>query len=220
MSEDTSRSAGIGATGLREDILHHDPLLDCLVELTRIHGRPSTRAALVSGLPLDKGVLSPSLFARAAGRAGLSAKVSRRSLERIDAVLLPAVLLLVNEEACVLLGWDETGENARLLFPETGQGTVQMTREALAARYTGIAIFARPHFRFDTRTPQVGEVKLRHWFWGTLSEQWPVYRDVLGAALLINLLALAMPLFTMNVYDRVVPNRAMETLWVLALAGC
>lgn len=217
MSEDTSRSAGIGATGLREDILHHDPLLDCLVELTRIHGRPSTRAALVSGLPLDKGVLSPSLFARAAGRAGLSAKVSRRSLERIDAVLLPAVLLLVNEEACVLLGWDETGENARLLFPETGQGTVQMTREALAARYTGIAIFARPHFRFDTRTPQVGEVKLRHWFWGTLSEQWPVYRDVLGAALLINLLALAMPLFTMNVYDRVVPNRAMETLWVLAL---
>ncbi len=217
MSEDTSRSAGIGATGLREDILHHDPLLDCLVELTRIHGRPSTRAALVSGLPLQNGVLSPSLFARAAGRAGLSAKVSRRSLERIDEVLLPAVLLLANEEACVLLGRDETGENVRLLFPETGQGTVLMTREALAARYTGVAIFARPHFRFDSRTPQVGEVKLRHWFWGTLSEQWPVYRDVLGAALLINLLALVMPLFTMNVYDRVVPNRAIETLWVLAL---
>jgi ATP-binding cassette subfamily C protein LapB len=172
---------------------------------------------LVSGLPLQNGVLSPSLFARAAGRAGLSAKVSRRSLERIDEVLLPAVLLLANEEACVLLGRDETGENVRLLFPETGQGTVLMTREALAARYTGVAIFARPHFRFDSRTPQVGEVKLRHWFWGTLSEQWPVYRDVLGAALLINLLALVMPLFTMNVYDRVVPNRAIETLWVLAL---
>jgi len=153
MSEDTSRSTGIGVAGLREDILHHDPLLDCLVELTRIHGRPSTRAALVSGLPLEKGVLSPSLFARAAGRAGLSAKVSRRPLDRIDEALLPAVLLLANEEACVLLGWDEAGQNARLLFPETGQGTVHMTREALAARYTGIAIFARPHFRFDSRTP-------------------------------------------------------------------
>lgn len=217
MSEDTSGSTGIGVAGLREDILHHDPLLDCLVELTRIHGRPSTRAALVSGLPLDKGVLSPSLFARAASRAGLSAKISRRPLDRIDEALLPAVLLLANEEACVLLGWDETGQNARLLFPETGQGTVQMTREALAARYAGIAIFARPHFRFDSRTPQIGDVKLRHWFWGALADQWPVYRDVLGAALLINLLALAMPLFTMNVYDRVVPNRAMETLWVLAL---
>ncbi|MDE2441025.1 MAG: type I secretion system permease/ATPase [Betaproteobacteria bacterium] len=217
MNEDISRSPGIGVAGLREDILHHDPLLDCLVELTRIHGRPSTRAALVSGLPLDQGVLSPSLFARAASRAGLSAKVNRRPLDRIDEALLPAVLLLAGEEACILLGWDEAGQSARLLFPETGQGTVQMTRDALLARYTGIAIFARPHFRFDTRTPQVGDIKLRHWFWGSLADQWLVYRDVLGAALLINLLALAMPLFSMNVYDRVVPNRAMETLWVLAL---
>ncbi|MFV5215095.1 type I secretion system permease/ATPase [Azonexus caeni] len=204
-------------TGVRADLLHHDPLLDCLVELTRIHGRPGTRAALVAGLPLEKGVLTPSLFPRAAARAGLSAKLSRRPLERIDTVLLPAVLMLHGEEACVLLGWDESGENARLLFPETGQGTVVLGRAELAARYTGIAIFARPHFRFDKRTPQVGEIKLRHWFWGAMADQWPVYRDVLAAALLINVMALTMPLFTMNVYDRVVPNRAIETLWVLAL---
>ncbi len=217
MSDISSRSPGGGVSGVREDILHHDPLLDCLVELTRIHGRPSTRAALVAGLPLEKGSLSPSLFGRAAGRAGLSAKVIRRSLDRIDDLLLPAVLLLANEEACVLLGWDASGQTARLLFPETGQGSVQISREALAERYAGIAIFARPHFRFDRRTPQVGDVKLRHWFWGALADQWLIYRDVLGAALLINMMALAMPLFTMNVYDRVVPNRAIETLWMLAL---
>jgi ATP-binding cassette subfamily C protein LapB len=191
--------------------------LDCLVELTLIHGRPSTRAALVAGLPLEKGSLTPSLFARAALRAGLSAKLSRRSLVHIDEVLLPAVLLLKGEEACVLMGWDESGENARLLFPETGQGSVLLSRQGLEERYTGVAIFARPHFRFDKRTPQVGEVRLKHWFWGALADQWPVYRDVLAAALLINVIALAMPLFSMNVYDRVVPNRAMETLWVLAL---
>lgn len=207
----------LGKSVVREDLLHHDPLLDCLVELTRIHGRPSTRAALIAGLPLEKGVLTPSLFARAASRAGLSAKLMRRQIERIDPVLLPAVLLTSGEEACVLLGWDDAGENARLLFPETGQGTVLMAREELLARYTGIAIFCRPHFRFDKRTPQVGDVKLRHWFWGALADQWPLYRDVLAAALLINIAALAMPLFSMNVYDRVIPNRAMETLWVLAL---
>ena len=204
-------------TGVREDLLHHDPLLDCLVELTRIHGRPATRAALVTGLPLEGGLLTPSLFARAAARAGLSAKLVRRSLSNIDQLLLPAVLMLKGEEACVLLGWDESGDNARLLFPETGQGTVLVGRDELAARYAGVAIFARPHFRFDKRTPQVGEVKLRHWFWGALADQWPVYRDVLAAALLINVLALCLPLFSMNVYDRVVPNRALETLWVLAL---
>lgn len=205
------------AFGLREDVLHHDPLLDCLLELTRIHGRPTTRAALVAGLPLEKSVLTPSLFGRAASRAGLAAKIVRRTLPRIDTALLPVVLLTKGDEACVLLGWDDDGETARLLFPETGQGTVLLSRSELTERYSGIAIFARPHFRFDKRTPEVGEVKLRHWFWGAMADQWRLYRDVLSAALLINLFALAMPLFTMNVYDRVIPNRAIETLWVLAL---
>jgi len=215
--ENMSGAAHIGVSGLREDVIHHDPLLDCLVELSRIHGRPSTRAALVAGLPLEKGILPPSLFARAASRAGLAAKLARKPLARIDEALLPAVLLFKNGEACVLLGWDDSGEKARLLFPETGQGSVQLARADLLERYSGVAIFARPHFRFDQRTPQVSRIPQRHWFWGALAGQLPLYRDVLGAAFLINVLAVTMPLFVMNVYDRVVPNRAYETLWVLAL---
>ena len=205
------------ATDLREDLLHHDPLLACLVELTRLHGRPSTRAALSAGLPLEKGCLTPSLFARAATRAGLSSKIVRRPLSEIDDALLPVILLLKGDQACVLLGWDESGNTARLLFPETGQGDVSLSRDGLAERYMGIALFVRPRFSFDARTPEVGKVAERHWFWGALIEQKPVYHDVIGAALLINLFALVMPLFSMNVYDRVVPNNATDTLWMLAL---
>jgi ATP-binding cassette subfamily C protein LapB len=220
MSEDSVSGADSAAVhlggGLREDLLHHDPLLDCLVELTRIHGRPSTRAALSAGLPVAKAGLTPSLFPRAAARAGLSSKVLRRSLDKLAAELLPAILLLEGNEACVLLGWEDEGRTARVLFPETGQGGVALSREELARRYVGIVIFSRPHFRFDQRTPQVGQAVQRHWFWGAVLEQWPVYRDILAAALLINLFALAMPLFTMNVYDRVIPNFGVETLWMLA----
>jgi ATP-binding cassette subfamily C protein LapB len=61
------------------------------------------------------------------------------------------------------------------------------------------------------------ELRERHWFWGAVAEQLPLYRDVLAAALLINLFALVLPLFSMNVYDRVVPNFAVETLWMLTL---
>lgn len=222
MSEATENKPASGKASLHlgeslpEDQLHHDPLLDCLVELTRIHGRPSTRAALSAGLPLPKIGLTPSLFHRAASRAGFSSKVVRRPLEKIETVLLPAILLLEDNEACLLMSWEDGGANAQVLFPETGQGGVTISREALAARYAGIVIFARPHFRFDQRTPQVGEVVQRHWFWGAFLEQLPVYRDVLMAAALINVLALAMPLFSMNVYDRVVPNFAVETLWMMA----
>lgn len=202
--------------GVREDRLHHDPLLDCLVELTRIHGRPSTHAALSAGLPLPAEGLTPSLFVRAAQRAGFASKLVRRALDKIDNALLPVILLLKGNEACILLGWDESGSLARLLFPDTGQGAVTMPREELATRYTGIAIFARPHFRFDQRSPEVVEVTQRHWFWGAILEQLPVYRDIIAAAALVNVFALAMPVFTMNIYDRVVPNNAIETLWMLS----
>src|SRR3990167_2317591 len=204
------------AQGLREDLLHHDPLLDCLVELTRIHGRPSTRAALSAGLPLPKAGLPPSLFSRAAARAGLSCKILRRPLEKIDSALLPVVLLLEGDGACLLLGWDDQGQTANLLFPEAGQGVVQLSREQLLGRYVGISIFSRPNFRFDQRTPELADIPQRHWFWGAFRDQFPLYRDILAAALLINLFALALPLFSMNVYDRVVPNFAVETLWMLA----
>jgi ATP-binding cassette subfamily C protein LapB len=214
--EETASPAPVFDKGLREDQLHHDPLLDCLVELTRIHGRPSTHAALTAGLPLPSPGLTPSLFSRAASRAGFSSKVVRRSLDKVDNALLPVILLLNGNEACILLEWTAGRTEARVLFPDTGQGSVSLSRADLEARYTGIAIFARPHFRFDQRTPQVAQVRQRHWFWGALLEQLPVYRDILVAAGLINVFALAMPVFSMNVYDRVVPNFAVETLWMLA----
>jgi ATP-binding cassette subfamily C protein LapB len=202
---------------LSEDQLHTDPLLDCLVELTRIYGRPSTRAALSAGLPLSKQGLTPSLFARAASNAGFSGKVVRRSLDKIDEALLPAILLLNDNQACVILSRNQVTRNAKLLFPDSGQGEVFLSFEELQARYSGITLFSRPRFRFDNRTPSVVDVVQKHWFWSAILEQTPLFKDILAAALLINIFGVAMPLFSMNVYDRVVPNYAVETLWVFAV---
>ncbi len=207
---------GVPSIGIREDLLHRDPLLDCLVELTRIHGRPSTRAALTAGLPLLPEGLTPSLFARAAAHAGFSAKVVKRELLKIDKALFPVILLLHGNEACLLQGWNEDCTQAQLLLPDSGQGAVTLSVDELRQRYTGIAIFSRPHFRFDQRTPPLVQVPQKHWFWGAVLEQKAIFKDILAAALLINFFAIAMPLYTMNVYDRVVPNFAVETLWVFS----
>lgn len=194
-----------------------DPLLDCLVELTRHHGHALSRDALAAGLPLTQHRLTPALLPRAAGRAGLAARLQRQALESIDPALLPALLLLENSMACLLLGWASDGR-AQVLFPQSG-GTTLLARENLAARYTGLVFFVQPKFRFEARTPATGELHARHWFWGVLQDAAPLYRDALVAALLVNLFGLAIPLLTMTVYDRVVPNHAMETLWVLVLGA-
>ncbi|MGV8992386.1 MAG: type I secretion system permease/ATPase [Thiobacillus sp.] len=193
-----------------------DTLLECLLVVVRAHGGTLSHQAAIDGLPLVNNRLTPSLFQRAAKRAGFSSKIIQKPLNDINPALFPAILLLNNEEACILLGWKDEGRTARLIFPELGDAEALLPRDELAARYAGHTILARPEFRFDARTPEVGRVKHRHWFWGTLAENTPLYRDVLLAAFMINVFAIAMPLFTMNVYDRVVPNHAIETLWMLA----
>ncbi|MDI1261185.1 type I secretion system permease/ATPase [Aquabacterium sp.] len=212
-----SATSSVDATArLREDLIAPDPLLDCLIEVARLHGHAATRASLSAGLPMDKGPLPLALAERAAARAGLAAKLQRLSLKDIDDQTLPAILVLKENQACVLLSQDAQG-NAQVLLPETGQGRIELSAQDLAARYSGVVLFARPHFRFDERTPEVRDTKTGHWFWGAVLAQRFVYRDVLSAALLINLFALAFPIFSMNVYDRVVPNHAVETLWALAI---
>jgi ATP-binding cassette subfamily C protein LapB len=204
------------APRLREDLLHPDPLLDCLVEVCRLHGQNASRASLSAGLPLVGGRLTLELAERAAARAGMATRLQRLKLTELDGDVLPAILVLKDNKACVLLSLDREG-NARLLMPETGQGLVTLQREALEQRFSGVVLFVRPHFRFDGRSPDVRPPRSRHWFWGALLDQRFVYRDVLWAAALVNVFALAFPLFSMNVYDRVVPNNAIETLWALAV---
>jgi ATP-binding cassette subfamily C protein LapB len=195
---------------------HEDPLLDCLVEIARLHGAPVTAQALSSGLPLEDNKLTPALLPRAAARARMSARVARRKLADIPAALLPAILLLKNERACLLLGVEENGDFL-ISHPELGGSAEAVAAADLADDYAGYVGLVRPEFRYDARAPEIVRVRGRHWFWAAVAENAHLYRDALVAALLINLFTMAMPMFTMNVYDRVVPNNAMETLWVLAL---
>lgn len=199
-----------------EHSAHFDPLLDCVVAIARIYGITTTQESLSAGLPLESNLITPSLLPRAAARAGLTAKLARRSLTDLRPGLLPVILLLKENQACILLEWMDTGD-ARVRFPENGESSDVLTKEELEGLYAGIVFFIRPVFNFDPRTPDTGHVKSRHWFWSVVIQNWRLYRDSLLAALLINLFALVMPMFSMTVYDRVVPNRAEETLWVLAV---
>lgn len=197
--------------------LREDPLLNCLVVLTKLWNKPFSPDALVAGLPLVGNRLTPELFLRAAWRGGLSAKIVSRKLDTISELVLPVVLLLHDKQACILVSKNPSG-TLQIIHPETGVGTTEMTIKQLEGLYTGFAIFAKPAFRFEDRIVNSKVLgKTNKWFWDVLRESWPIYVDVIVASLLINVLTLATYFFAINVFDRVVPNNAFETLWVLAI---
>ncbi|GHB25906.1 type I secretion system permease/ATPase [Salinicola rhizosphaerae] len=192
-----------------------DPLLGALVFLCRHHGTPKTADVISDGLPLDEGRLTLSLVPRAASRAGLSAKLVSQRADRVADILLPCIVMLQGRRAVVLLERDAERKQATVYLPEA-DGTQTVDMESLLEQATGQVIYVRREHRFDARAPETVKLADGHWFWSTLKLSTPIYRDVLIASLLINLFAMAAPLFTMNVYDKVVPNLAFGTLWVLA----
>ena len=194
-----------------------DSLVVCLSLLAGLLQRPISTEALKAGLPHAEERFTPELAVRAAERAGISSAIMMRpKLRKISPVTLPCILLLKGSNSCILL--DIKGKNdAEIIVPEGGGTKKVVSLDTLQEQYTGYAIFARPEFRFDERAPEIRLKEPREWFWGTLAQFWPIYSHVLLASILINCFAIASPLFIMNVYDRVVPNNAVETLWVLAL---
>ncbi|MCY1281362.1 Toxin RTX-I translocation ATP-binding protein [compost metagenome] len=193
---------------------HDDPLLDGLLILCRLHGCNASRASLASGLPLPEQRLSAQLLPRAAARAGLQGRVLRRELKSISALNLPVLLLLRDGRSAVLRRWGEDG-TALILPCETEGGEQWVEADELAEQYAGQALFARPRHELEAaRQPLLPRVEA--WFRDTLKLSRWLYTDALVASLMINLLGLLVPLFVMQTYDRVVPNQAVSTLWVLA----
>ncbi|NDY95491.1 type I secretion system permease/ATPase [Wenzhouxiangella limi] len=192
------------------------PLLTALITLCAYHGRAAHRDTLISGLPLTDGKLTPSVFDRAARRAHFSSRVLARSLTEINTALLPAILLLKNDKICVISKLSLKDGLAEVIYPELDDATVEVPLEKLQKDYNGHLIYCRPNFKLEQHHADFGTDKKQHWFWGIIRQNRGLYRDVILASVLVNLFALAMILFIRNVYDRVLPNAATETLWALA----
>jgi ATP-binding cassette, subfamily C, bacterial LapB len=193
------------------------PLLNCLILIARAQGAAITADTLLAGLPLVNEQLTPSLFARACKRAGLVSRVAKRKLAELNQALFPVILLLENQAACLLTAIDLNTHTCELVFPEFADASVRMSVVELEAKYTGQVIYVRPQDQLHINVTAIDKSPKAHWFWSVIQAHKHLYRDVILAALIINIFALASPLFVMNIYDRVVPNQATDTLWILAL---
>ncbi len=203
----------------------YDPLLECLVIFAKRYHRPISTDALIAGLPIKPGNSSPELFSlesskglfsRVAKRAGFASRLTKRALDDLSDLLLPCILILRDRKACILEEMDCVNGKAKVILPEIGEGEEWIEIAKLRDQYVGFAFLLKQKYHSEQRQHRILNVREGHWFWGTLARAKGIYASVFLASIMINLFVLSTPLFTMNVYDRVVPNHAVETLWVLA----
>ncbi len=215
-------------------------LVECLQVMAGHYGRRCSVTSLTAGLPIPPVGITPSLFVRAAERVDLQAKLVQRTLSSLAiAPNLPCVLALAHNQACIV--WDvrhpkghspkEQAENKKkqneievhpetrflIQFAETSDEKQVMTLKDIEPLYTGYAFFIRPKARVDNRAGPAEINTGRDWFWATFWENKTLYTEVAVAAIMINMFGLASSIFIMNVYDRVVPNSAFDTLYAMSL---
>lgn len=202
-------------------------LLDTLVTYTKVYAKPYSKESLIHDLPIEKGQENPelfslnsskSLFSRAAKNAGLQTKFVKRNLDTISSLQLPIILMMNNSSSIILDSFSDDYKKLKTIEDFDGEIVEQWhDTDEFKKDYLGFAVLIKKNFNmFNTANDNNKSFNVGHWFWDTIKISKKIYVDVIFASILINLFVLATPLFTMNVYDRVIPNNAVETLWFFA----
>ena len=234
--EQESTSASSENSALRSQIRSEtpeiDPFLGSLSYIAGLLGRVRSVASLVADLPYRAGGANLSDLLKAADLNGFQTTLLRRDLERLSDIVLPAIVMTRDRSAFVLVnrrGRMSDGRPAWHVFlPETGQ-VVAMDPVIINAQYGGVVVVVthKPVELEDVNQSDHDDVAagsadaggMMEWMRASWrSHSWS-YAQVIMASVMINLFALTLPLTIMNVYDRVIPNNALETGWVLCLGA-
>lgn len=200
-----------------------DTLLQSVSWICRQYGLERSFDALTAGLPKDV-YLSPSLALTALESAGVTAGLVERSLWDISLQILPVILVRKGAGGSILLdrirkknAEDKMTYFYQVIMPEVSAEPVEIEHAEIVKWYSGYTIMAKPTAKVDRRVEEGLPENQKHWLFSTLWRYRRYYRSAAVASVLINVLALASIFFTMNVYDRVIPNQAFVTLWSLAI---
>ncbi|RBI71224.1 type I secretion system permease/ATPase [Roseovarius sp. TE539] len=194
------------------------PGLETAGWLARHHGRPWSDEAVRARLPAEFDGRDPETLARALATVGLKSRLVLRRLRQIDPAVLPCVLFRRDGGTLILVGFSPDRRNARVLDPASDAPEREVPLRKLARRVRREVMLASVRDDLvDRRLEASAQDRPRHWFWGPMRDNRAGWIQVIVAALLINMLGLALPIFVMNVYDKVIPNLAYVTLWTLAL---
>ncbi len=213
-------------TKSRSDAVHaltREDFLWALGSLCQIN-RVSFDAALVSGQ--FPGPFTTLTLIDAASRMGLKCALHEQDAAHCERWAFPCVAMMksaADPAAPMRPALLVAADSNRVSSFAAGQSTPAVsTREEFAAQYGGVGLFAtRASEKPDADEPDNDPGARRfgyRWFVPELLKHRSIWRDVLLASLAIQLMALATPLFTQVIIDKVVVHRTMNTLVVIGIA--
>jgi len=212
---------GANALGANADPLRNDPLLEALLYVCRHYGAPRSALSLIDGLPYD-GRLTPENALRALAQNGFVARMVERSMHDLYTGLFPVVLLRHEGRASVVLErlpvLDSKGEARFRVAAYDATGAERVVSESeLVKDYTGFCFLIKQEPKFEKRTDFVDAEPKSQWLWSTVWRYRRYFRDALIASVLVNVLTTWIGLFSIHIYDRVIPTESYSTLWSLSV---
>ncbi|MEL6967442.1 MAG: type I secretion system permease/ATPase, partial [Pseudomonadota bacterium] len=191
------------------------PFLDAVEALARHHNLPCSRAAVLAGLPLEEGRIKPSQFEAAFANIGLAARLVKKPVSDVPLIVCPFLVVFKGGDFGIV--HRRRGKRGKFSVEIAGHpGRRWVKAKDLEAETLPYAIYVSPALDTFSEGEAARDEAKGHWLWSTVRRFWGAWSQVVLVALFVNVLALALPLFVMNVYDRVIPYNAIPTLWALA----
>ena len=193
-------------------------LFECISLITELQGTPISTESLISNAVYQS---NSKIDYRSLGEyirsEGYDNTLLSRRLDSIPSLAVPVILILKNHESVVVMGIDGVGKNKiyQVMHPE---GISQeLSHNELQDLYSGYCWFIKPRKKKDLRSDIPEYDMSGKWLFKIIWRFKHYYYQIILASFIINFLALVSSLYVMNVYDRVIPNKSYETLWVLSI---
>lgn len=204
-------------------------LFNNLIYFLKHYHKSISANTIIEGFPLKQNEKIPDmlsiyngkpLFVSLARKAGFKSKYVKKDFKDISSLVLPAIIILKDSTSCILEKIDREKDIAVIHVNEFEEIKEEIELSQIEDLYSGEMFLLKKEYFESELKPNLLKKNNEHWFWGTVKKNFSIYKDVVIASVLINIFVLLTPFFVMNVYDRVVPNFALETLWAMAIGIC
>ena len=193
-------------------------IIEHIALATRLLGSPLPVATLMAQVTHDQNLnVNYASLVEVLKSHGLENTLTQKALHDIPALAVPVVIVLQQDQAAVITRIEGSAADRVYEIQQTDGLKQRLTQQQLSELYLGYCWFIKPKLAHDLRS-ELPEYHLpKAWFWKVIWRFRAYYAQVILATFIINFLALVSSLYVMNVYDRVIPNKSYETLWVLSI---